>query len=154
MIWVSAWITRNLSFWALLVFFPGAWGVVTTTPTPAPQILSFKEWKAARVEETQKVIDKMSADAASAPKSLPSTATKSGRGVKLQQAIQNAEIAQDLTVNDYFVLYLSQFHTRDVFVDVAKRLAPEELADLMLAFQKSLVNTPPDLSNPMMSKAK
>jgi hypothetical protein len=45
-----------------------------------------------------------------------------------------------LTVNDYFVLYLSQFKQRDAFVDAAKKLTPEEAADLMLAYQKYLAS--------------
>jgi hypothetical protein len=130
----------------------------TPSPTPvaAPQVLSFKDWKSSRIDESQRVIDKMSAEAIGSTKASQAAmvAGKPGRAAKLQQALQNAEIAQELTVNDYFVLYLSQFHTKDAFVEAAKRLSPEELAELMMAYQKALISASPDMSNPMISKAK
>lgn len=128
--------------------------VPSMTPNALPQVLSFKDWKASRVEESQKVIDKMSAESVGSAKAANANNAGKTRAAKLQQALQNAEIAQNLTVNDYFVLYLSQFQTKDAFTEAAKRLSPEDVAELMMAFQKSLMSASPDMSNPMISKAK
>jgi hypothetical protein len=50
-------------------------------------------------------------------------------------------VAQELAVNDYFVLYLSQFKSRDAFIEAAKKLTPEEAADLMMSYQKHLAGS-------------
>ena len=60
---------------------------------------------------------------------------------RVQQARLNVEISQELTVNDYFILYLSQFKNREAFVEAAKKLTPEEAADLMIAYQKHLTQS-------------
>ncbi len=74
-----------------------------------------------------------------------SRGTKTGRPEKgpdsradsrAEQARMNLEIAQDLTVNDYLLIYLTQFKSREAILDVARRLAPEDIADLLVAYQK------------------
>ena len=57
----------------------------------------------------------------------------------LSQAQLNYEIAQELSVNDYFVLYLSQFKERSALTEAARKLSVEETADLMAAYQKALL---------------
>ncbi|HMS10269.1 MAG TPA: hypothetical protein PKE66_12335, partial [Pyrinomonadaceae bacterium] len=59
----------------------------------------------------------------------------------LRQAQLNVQIAHELTVNDYFVLYLSQLKGREAFLEAAKKLTPEETADLMVAYQRHLVGS-------------
>jgi hypothetical protein len=54
----------------------------------------------------------------------------------VEQARKGLEVSQDLTVSDYFALYHAQIKSRDAMVDVAKRMAPEEVAELLLAYQK------------------
>lgn len=60
---------------------------------------------------------------------------------RLRQAQLNVQIAHELTVNDYFVLYLSQFKERGAFLEAAKKLTPEETADLMVTYQRHLVGS-------------
>lgn len=55
---------------------------------------------------------------------------------RIEQARMALETAQDLTVNDYLVIYLSQFKSRDVISDVARRMSPEEVTELLTASQK------------------
>lgn len=62
---------------------------------------------------------------------------------RVEQARMNLEIAQDLTINDYLQIYLSHFKTPDVLRDVARRMNPDEVAELLIAYQKtaSIVET-------------
>jgi hypothetical protein len=58
--------------------------------------------------------------------------------LKLSQAQLNYETAQELTINDYFALYISQLRGKESFVEAAKKLNPDEMAELMMAYSKSL----------------
>jgi hypothetical protein len=49
----------------------------------------------------------------------------------------NLEIAQDLTIDDYLQIYLSQFKSAEVLRDVARRMNPDEVAELLIAYQKT-----------------
>jgi hypothetical protein len=104
-----------------------------------PLAMAFQAWKASRVDEAKAVLEKVQKPASIDPLKKPLPGLKSTRvDQKLQQAQLNLDIAQELSVNDYFVLYLTQFKQRDAFVEVAKKLTPEEIADLMMAYQKHL----------------
>jgi hypothetical protein len=119
-------------------------------------VTGFQVWKAARIEEARGALEKSQGE-----RSVPSNANtkrlEPGKivetiaGGRLQLAVKNPrvdsklqrvqlnfELAQELTVNDYFVLYLSQLKGREAFIEAAKRLTPEESADLMMAFSKYL----------------
>lgn len=85
-----------------------------------------------------------------APEAAPATTTSRSAGraalrprtdgrldARVEQARLNLEIAQDLTINDYLQIYLSQFKTADVLRDVARRMNPDEVADLLIAYQRS-----------------
>lgn len=64
---------------------------------------------------------------------------KGGKGEsRLQQAQLNLEVATELTINDYFVLYLSQFDSETAMREAAKKLSPDEVAELMIAFRRQL----------------
>lgn len=122
--------------------------------------LTFQSWKSLRVDEARLVLERLAyenqldkmpivdrspgekqavirtADTASRV-AAPNRTAKSGRAdSRIEQARMNLEIAQDLTVNDYLVIYLSQFKSRDAILDVARRLAPEDIADLLMSYQK------------------
>lgn len=58
---------------------------------------------------------------------------------KVEQARINLEIAQELAITDYLQIYLSQFRTPDVLRDVARRMNPEEVAELLVAYQQKAV---------------
>lgn len=122
----------------------------------------FQSWKTSRVDEARTAIEKMQgerslvsqtaslkgaekktidqkADQKNELNSRLQAAQKTGRvDQKLQQAQLNLEVAQELTVNDYFLLYLNQFKSKEAFIEVAKKLNPEETAELMLSYQKHL----------------
>ena len=129
-------------------------------------VMGFQTWKASRIDDAKTAVERLSdpekESATPVPKSArrgkqdPGSrlqlATKTGRlDQRLQQAQINLEIAQELTVNDYFVLYLSQFKQKEAFIEAAKKLSPEEAADLMMSYQKRLSSGDNDLgANPTL----
>ena len=102
-------------------------------------VMGYQTWKAARIEEAKSAVDHVSHD----EKPARGRKVRSGSDSRLAQAQINYDIAKELSVNDYFVLYLSQFKQRDAFVEAAKKLTSEELADLMMAYQKKINNPEP-----------
>jgi hypothetical protein len=109
-------------------------------------VLAFQAWKQSQIDDAKTHVEKAQASLLVQPKSsgAPDTSARirSGRAEQIvRQAQLNVEIAQELTVNDYFVLYLNQFKTKDAFLDVAKKLTPDETADLLVAYQKSLASS-------------
>ncbi len=119
-------------------------------------VVGFQAWKAARIDDARVSLEKLQVersapvvvsgkrgDAGKANEAIASGRLQAaGKNLrvdsKLQQAQLNLELAQELAVNDYFVLYLSQLKGRDAFVEAAKKLTPEEAADLMMTFSKHL----------------
>jgi hypothetical protein len=129
-------------------------------------VLGFHAWKTGRLEEARANLERVQTDAMTEKASLvdrapamPSSGVqakdvKTARGPKgprvdqrLEQAKLNVEITQELSVQDYFVLYLSQFKNREAFLEAAKKLNAEETAELMMAYKKELgsENTQEDL---------
>lgn len=114
------------------------------------EVVGFQAWKTNRVDEARINLEKLQNDKtvpplaiapkqSQKPESRLQVSQKSARGdFKIQQAQTNLELARELTVNDYFVLYLSQLKSRDAFVEAARKLSPEEMADLMMSYQKHL----------------
>ncbi len=53
---------------------------------------------------------------------------------ELRVAQENLQIAQELTVEDYFIVYLSQFRSKpDAIQSVASRMSKDEVAELIRA---------------------
>lgn len=124
-----------------------------TTAASVSNVLTYQAWKSLRMDEARLVLERMTYEnqlekmpqierspigsAAAKPAAKPTKAGRADRAdARIEQARMNLEIAQDLTVNDYLVLYLSQFKSREAMVDVARRMAPEEVADLLISHQK------------------
>ncbi len=74
------------------------------------------------------------------PRSSPRAAVRPRQDNRVDQARMNLEIAQDLTINDYLQIYLSQFKSAEVLRDVARRMNPDEVAELLFAYQKTAAN--------------
>jgi hypothetical protein len=80
-----------------------------------------------------------------APRTVPSAPTalnaQNGRleqrsESKVEQARINLEIASELTITDYLQIYLSQYQSLETLRDVARRMAADEVADLLAAYQQ------------------
>ncbi|HVK62173.1 MAG TPA: hypothetical protein VM432_11510 [Bdellovibrionales bacterium] len=108
-------------------------------------VLGFQAWKATRVEEAKQQLEKVKVE--NPPKTdlkpqQPQSAARQQKFARvdqrLSQAQLNLEIAEDFSVNDYFVLYLNQFKDRSAFIEAAQKLNSQEAADLMMAYQKHL----------------
>lgn len=57
---------------------------------------------------------------------------------KMQRARFNLQMARDLTIHDYFALYLSRIkNDPKTFREVAKKLSPDEMAELLRAYSRS-----------------
>lgn len=61
---------------------------------------------------------------------------------KLRQLEFNLEIAQSLTIHDYFALYLKN-KSKAQMAEAIKKLSPEEVSELLLAYRKALYGLPP-----------
>lgn len=134
----------------------------TATPGASSEgyIMGFQSWKATRVEQARLVLERIQQDLqieqtptaertaalkATGPntESSPQPPQRSSRisradDQRLQQARLNLEIAQEFGINDYYLLYLSQFKNKSAFVEAARKLSPEEIADLMYSFRRPI----------------
>ena len=119
-------------------------------PVAKAEILGFRAWKNQRIEDARLNLDRAQSEA-SADRQIPSrtlhvragaSGTRIQRASKgesrLQQAQLNLELATELTINDYFVLYLSQSNGTEAIVEAAKKMSADEVAELMMAYKKRL----------------
>ena len=127
----------------------------------AQPVMTFQAWKGLRLEEARLVLERLTfenqADRTAVVERSPgekqavvkasvelvkstavarTTKAASRSDSRIEQAQMNLEIAQDLTVNDYLQIYLSRFRSREALLDVARRMAPEDVVDLLLSYQK------------------
>jgi hypothetical protein len=152
-------------FDSALIAAPSNRGPLMPEASTVQTVMTFQAWKGLRLEEARLVLERLTQERAydnqadrsamieRAPgerqavvKSAAEPATRLGtaRAAKtasrsdsrIEQAQMNLEIAQDLTVNDYLQIYLSRFRSREALLDVARRMAPEEVVDLLLSYQK------------------
>lgn len=139
---------------AVVVSGTSAWSAPGDVPAVGvANVLTYQAWKSLRMDEARLVLERMTYEnqlekmpqierspIGSQVKPVAAKPVKGGRAeradARIEQARMNLEIAQDLTVNDYLVIYLSQFKSREAMVDVARRMAPEEVADLLISHQK------------------
>lgn len=111
----------------------------------AVNIESYQDWKNARIEEAQSQLERLQgkqekgiSGKREARAASGANANSSKLDPKIRQAQENLDLARELTVNDYFLLYLRQFREREAFIEAAKKMTPEEVADLLMAYQKSV----------------
>lgn len=133
------------------VVAPGSAGSAAVLTVPGSEILSFQQWKQLRVEEARSVLEKLQAEftpvnpttsVVMRPMPPGSVANRSGlvRGPRaeqrLEQAKLNLEFARELTIHEYFVVYLSQFSpSRELYLDVAKKMSAEETAEVLMTLR-------------------
>lgn len=142
----------------LLTFI--AWSMTALFAQAAPDVKSYKEWKTERVHGTQarihsikNQIDNRKAVRAAIASQDPNL--RQGRGTleaastadytveKLERQLKaeqyNLELAQDLSVTDYFAGYLTKVQNKKAaFAEVAGKLSAEEVAELMNAYANSV----------------
>lgn len=101
------------------------------------EILSFQDWKKARIEEAQSQLK--------ASELFFSNSSDSAKRIKNVQkpevAKMRLEIAKELSIDDYFALYLSQFSEKSAFTEAAKKLSPDETAQLLMSLKSNLTKS-------------
>lgn len=92
------------------------------------QVLSFKAWKNQQVRDAEQTLKKAKI-----------ANRKDGAADLLYQALLKVELSKDLTVNDYFLVYLSRHKDgKGAILQAAKKMSPEETASLLMAYRNSL----------------
>ena len=119
---------------AILFFVLGASSFASQAGARPTEIMGFKTWKSGRVDEAKAAVQRIQLD---------SSLGAAHADRRLEQARLNVEISQELTVNDYFVLYLKPMKSKDAFVEAARKLSPDEVSELMVAYQKQLSGDDP-----------
>lgn len=104
------------------------------TSGPKAELLSFKDWK--RLEQ-QKATEQLVA--------LKTKNIKENQEVNIQEQKQkqwNYEVAMDLSLKDYFVLYLSQQPQPLKMSEVASQLSSDEIAEVLQLYMSTLALEP------------
>lgn len=121
---------KTFAFALILMISLGASAEINSTG-----VLGFQAWKTQRIDEARTTLEKIQAEA-QPQAAKPQEAKKKYQ--QFQQAQLNLQIVQELTISDYFTLYLSQLKDRSSMLDAARKLSADEIADLMVAYQKAL----------------
>lgn len=115
------------------------------------EVLGFRAWKTQRIDEAKLALERVTTESSNDKRS-PTAPTAEVRSAgtlmqvkklskaetRINQAKMNLELAAEFTINDYFVLYLSQQANAEAIPEAAKKMSPEEVAELMLAYKKRL----------------
>ena len=129
-------ISKCFQILFMFVFFTQIFSGIAKA-SQATIIQGFKEWKAEKintvVQQTQITKNIVLRTKALGPAKNLLVLEK-----QLVQLNWNLEVANDLSVTDYFVLYLSQQPQADRFKLAASKLTTNEVADLMQAYAQSL----------------
>lgn len=117
------------------------------------QFKSYREWKMDQVQEAQgkvssikTILDQKKQTRQLAQGTDPNLAMRKGGSEadanlekQLQQELFDLEVAKDLSVTDYFVGYLTKVNDKKSAInEVAGKLSPEEVAELMTAYANSV----------------
>ena len=138
--------------------------MMTVAGHQASAIQSYREWKTTQIQEAQsKIVSlKTQLEIKKQEKLMKRSVAQGrdpnltmGRGTteatagadaqverlerQLQQEMYDLDLAKDLTVSDYFAGYLTKMQDKKAaFSEVAGKLSPEEVAELMNAYANSV----------------
>lgn len=101
-------------------------------------VMSYREWKISKIHQSESRLKELKAKTKD-PNLAQKIGAEAGLTEELQSEIEfentNLSLSKDLTISDYFVGYLTQQGSLNAAVkDVAGRLSPPEVAELMLAY--------------------
>ncbi len=108
---------------------------VVAKASPSTGVLSFLEWKSQRVHEAQQKLEQIN-------KGTPTQVWQEGKSVTdpkpTEQKLNfNVDVALQLNIQDYFSMYLKTL-TQEEFKDATKKLSPDEVAELLMAYKNSM----------------
>ena len=126
-------------------------GTTLVLKEKADSLQSYKEWKTQKIQQLQTHANWLKAsleyrkNQISQKKSLTKTEAQLSQEMGLIQLqsqfkddMLSLEMANELTVSDYFAAYLTkQKNKKEAFKQVAGKMSPEEVADLMSAYANS-----------------
>lgn len=103
----------------------------------AKTLLNFRDWKAEKIQSIQAKITTLKFQVEAAKK--PENKAKSSILIafyerSLNQEKWNLEVATDLNITDYLVLYVVRYPSQEKFKGAAALLTPAEVAQLMEAY--------------------
>lgn len=118
--------SRKTIFFVKLFHYVAVVGLVLSLVYPVfaatnTEVQSFKIWKTQKVKEAEAIVRKAKL-----------TPHKENHEEELYRALLSLEMSKDLTVNDYFVIYLSNHKGgRKAFQSAVQKLSERELAALL-----------------------
>lgn len=116
---------------------------LVATRAPGVQVKSFRDWKSEKILQATSKVDqeKRRLDLLKAQKSKPAHGVD--EIVRAEQLLAqeewNLEAAQDLTVTDYAVLYLSVCPVGTKFAEAASKMTSDEMGQLIEAYVRTSV---------------
>lgn len=141
---------RSLVFGLLTVLVMTAALVVSPAHAFAAEgsIKSYREWKTSKVQEAEARLEGAKARAEARKKDpnltkRPGTEAVDTDTQKVESQLRSekmaVDLAKELSVSDYFAGYLAKVSDKNAaFKQVAGKLSPEEVADLMMAYANSI----------------
>ena len=118
-----------------------------------PNVKAYKEWKAEKIQQVQSKLSQIKvtlegikirrAEAPVLAKAKGYDSLIQRYEKDLAQEKWNLDVASDLSVTDYVVLYLSHQSSKTKFQEAASQLSVSDIAEMMEAYSESL-----DASNP------
>lgn len=153
-----------MGFARICILLLSGWTLSATSPLSdeTASVFGFQEWKSTRIGEAEAALARIEAELQQGREKAPAlerptpglksaltpqmprqkNSAETQRAIRpqavdprLRQARLNIEIARELSVNDYYILYLSQIKEKSSLVEAAKKMAPEEIAELVLSLQ-------------------
>ena len=111
--------------------------------TAPSSVKGYQEWKNEKVQYAQSQADLVRTQLLKAK--LDSNRKLTDNLEKqIVQLNWNVDVAKDLSVTDYFVLYLSQQTATDRFHQAAQKMSTKEVTELMEAYANTLDTSPSD----------
>lgn len=110
------------------------------------KLKSYREWKSEKVVEIQGKMQSIKMQIELRKKDLNNKKTDSTvefQVLALEQKFEfekyNLELANDLSVTDYFVGYLNKVDNKQIaFKELATKMSPDEVAEIMTAYANSV----------------
>lgn len=127
---------------------------VTSATTSTSDLMSFKDWKSNMIDHSQDKIGEMKSDIDLRKQSARTKTEASTSFVqKVEEELRKEEallaFAKDLTVTDYFVGYLvKQKDAQTAYKEVANKLTPDEVAELLQAYANHINSAMGRVSTP------
>lgn len=123
---------------------------MAASPTPVASVStvkSYREWKQSKVFEAETRLKSLKENMLRS-RGLSLNATEAGLSTSLQRMLDNEELqfamAQDLTITDYFIGYLTrQKSLQQAIKEVSGKLSADEVAELMTAYADNFFASKP-----------